>query len=262
MRFGIEIPENPKTIQEKLIWLQFYDPMNYLKPICADKLKIREYAKEKIGKDVCVPLIKAYGSPDEIRFSELPDRFVLKTNHSNGQVMVVRDKSKADEAAAKAKIKDWLSRPFGVRTCEPHYMYIERKCYAEKFISNPDGRCPTDYKFFCFNGKAGLLQAECEKGTPNERFQYYDMNLKLTDVSRKDHPSKPELAARDVLPKKFGLMKEYAEKLAAPFRFVRVDFYEIGEEVYLGEMTFVPGAARLFFKNPATAIELGNMIKL
>ncbi len=262
MRYGIEIPENPKTIQEKLIWLQFYDPMNYLKPICADKLKIREYAKKKIGKDVCVPLIKAYGSPEEIRFSELPDRFVLKTNHSNSQVLVVRDKSKADEAAARAKLKDWLSRPFGVRTCEPHYMYIERKCYAEKLMTMPGQNDLVDYKFLCFNGEPKFMQLIQDRHGPEKRLQYYDMNMKFVDLCRNDFKNNPGLKSKDVLPKKFGLMKEYAKKLAAPFRFVRVDFYEIGEEVYLGEMTFVPGAATFTYRNPATAIELGNMIKL
>jgi hypothetical protein len=57
-------------------------------------------------------------------------------------------------------------------------------------------------------------------------------------------------------------MKEYACKLAEPFKFVRVDFYEVGGWPYLGEMTFVPGAARFSFRNPRTALMLGDMLKL
>lgn len=262
MHFGIDIPENPKTIQEKLIWLQFYDKANYLKPICADKLKVRDYAKEKLGFDVCVPLLKVYDSPDDIRFEELPDEFVLKTNHAYNQVIVCADKTKLDENEVRNKVKGWLSRPFGINTRETHYLYIERKCYAEKLMRIPGQNDLVDYKFLCFNGEPRLMQLIQDRHGPEKRLQHYDMNLNFVNVGRKDFISRPELKSKDVLPKNFELMKEYAKKLAEPFKFVRVDFYEIGNEVYLGEMTFTPGAFRYQFRNQDDAIKMGNMLDL
>ena len=35
-------------------------------------------------------------------------------------------------------------------------------------------------------------------------------------------------------------MLKYAQQLAEPFKFVRVDFYEIDGKVYFGELTFTP----------------------
>ena len=52
-----------------------------------------------------------------------------------------------------------------------------------------------------------------------------------------DHSCKP-------LPKPehFEEMKSIAERLAAPFPFVRVDLYDIRGKIYFGEMTFFPGS--------------------
>jgi len=45
-------------------------------------------------------------------------------------------------------------------------------------------------------------------------------------------------------------MKTYAKKLSEDFDFVRVDFYIHNNTVYLGELTFTPGNAKMQFKNP------------
>lgn len=262
MNFGIEIKDNPRTFQEKLIWLQFYGKSNWLKPKCSDKLGLHEYALEMVGKDICVPVIREYESLADILLDELPNEFILKTNHGSGQFVICKDKKGFDLEGAKKKLASWLSMPYGVKSCEPHYLYIKRRCYAETLLKNRNCDPVDNYKLFCFNGKPKLIQMECDLRTPNERFHFYDMDLKLTDICRTDHPSKPHLAKFDVLPTRLDLMKSYAEKLAAPFKFVRVDFYEVNGEVYLGEMTFVPGAAKLNFKNPNVSIQLGDMLKL
>ena len=38
-----------------------------------------------------------------------------------------------------------------------------------------------------------------------------------------------------------------AEKLAAPFPFVRVDLYDVDGKIYFGEMTFTPAKGTLIF---------------
>ena len=51
-------------------------------------------------------------------------------------------------------------------------------------------------------------------------------------------------------------------KLAEPFKFVRVDFYEVDGTVYLGEMTFTPAACGFRYTDPYTATLLGNYLEL
>jgi hypothetical protein len=57
-------------------------------------------------------------------------------------------------------------------------------------------------------------------------------------------------------------MKEFAKKLSEDFKFVRVDFYEIDGKVYLGELTFTPGAFIFTYKDPRDHINVGNLLKI
>ena len=61
-------------------------------------------------------------------------------------------------------------------------------------------------------------------------------------------------------PKFFELMKEYSKKLSSDFKFVRTDFYELENEVRLGELTFTPMNSLFFCKNKNHEIELGKGI--
>ena len=63
-------------------------------------------------------------------------------------------------------------------------------------------------------------------------------------------------------PKLFNLMKEYAKKLSNDFIFVRVDFYELENEVRLGELTFAPMNSYFKCKNITDEIILGQDIKI
>ncbi|MBQ7493180.1 MAG: hypothetical protein IJT47_01985, partial [Selenomonadaceae bacterium] len=93
------------------------------------------------------------------------------------------------------------------------------------------------------------------------RFDYFDMNWKHTNIEQDNHPNNdhPEKIPR---PKNFELMKTLATKLAKDFPFVRVDFYEISGRVYLGEMTFIPGAGFFHYKSAGTDEYLGSLLRL
>jgi hypothetical protein len=60
-------------------------------------------------------------------------------------------------------------------------------------------------------------------------------------------------------PKSLGKMITAASTLAKGFDFVRVDFYEIGEKPYFGEMTFTPEAGLGRFDPPEIDRLLGQM---
>ena len=236
--------ENPKTWCEKMQYLQLYDDTNKLKTFCADKIKVHEYCKEKLGDDICVPILKIYNSPNEINIDELPEKFILKCNHSFNKNIIVRNKKDFDINLAKKNINKWLSEPFGIKSIEPHYIEIERKCYSEKLLEQVGYKEITDYKFICFNGKPTYVQIINGRHTPDFHLNYYDMNFNFVDICRQDIKNNKEKLDKE--PFGFNLMKEYAEKLSQDFRFVRVDFYSVDNVVYLGELTFTP--AQCFIK--------------
>lgn len=236
--------KNPVTVQDKISWLIVNDDCNELKAKCADKILVHEYSKEKLGDDICVPILKIYNSPNEINIDELPEKFILKCNHSFNKNIIVRNKKDFDINLAKKNINKWLSEPFGIKSIEPHYIEIERKCYSEKLLEQVGYKEITDYKFICFNGKPTYVQIINGRHTPDFHLNYYDMNFNFVDICRQDIKNNKEKLDKE--PFSFNLMKEYAEKLSQDFRFVRVDFYSVDNVVYLGELTFTP--AQCFIK--------------
>ena len=251
--------DNPKTWCEKMQWLQLYDDIQ-LRADCADKIKVHDYSIKKIGKDICVPIIKIYDSPNNIKFNELPDRFVLKCNHGYAFNIICRDKSELDKNECRNKLQKWLNTPFGVYSVEPDYLKIKRKCYAEQFIENPGQLEVTDYKFVCFNGEPTYCQVLNERHTQEFHLNYYDMDFNFVDICRKDVKNNPNKL--DTKPEHFDQMKEYAKKLSEDFKFVRVDFYEVDGVVYLGEMTFTPATGFIRWTDPNIDRMFGDKIKL
>jgi hypothetical protein len=251
--------ETPKTWCEKMAWLQINDNIE-LRAKCADKVRLHEYSKEKLGKDICVPIIKIYNNPNDIDFSELPNKFVLKCNHGYAFNIICRDKSKVNQDECRTKLKQWLDTPFGKESIEPHYLNIDRKCYAETFIENKGKQEVTDYKFLCFEGVPTYCQIYNERHQSGFHANYYDMNFNFIDISRCDIPN--DSSKPDEKPEHFELMKEYARKLSQDFHFVRVDFYEVDGVVYLGELTFTPATGFIRWTDQNIDIMFGNMIDL
>lgn len=159
------------------MWLNIYDA-DPLKSDCADKLKVKEYARNILGVEIGVPTIKVWDNANDIDFSELPERFVLKCNHGSGMNIIVQDKSKLNEDDARQKLNRWMNDDFSMRNgFESHYHWIERKFFAEEFIEVEGQNDIPDYKFLCFNGEPKFMQIISERNGARRRCNYYDMNL-------------------------------------------------------------------------------------
>ena len=243
--------ENYLTFNHKLNWLAIYDS-NKLKGKCADKILLHEYSKQKLGKDICNKIIKIYNSSNEINFDELPDKFVLKTNHGSGYNIIVDNKTNLNQDKAKNQLDKWMKIDYGEFNNEFYYSYIKRKIFVEEFLGNS----LKNYKFMCYYGKPKYVYVSIKENHRKYR-NFYDMNWNLLDFDclSQRHPTyiyeKPKL---------FELMKEYSIKLSHDFKFVRVDLYEIENEVRLGELTFIPMDSYFICKNKEHEIELGKDI--
>lgn len=247
--------DKPRTIQEKIQWLKLHDSTP-LKAKCADKIKVHEYSKEKLGKDICIPIIKVYNSVSDIKWNELPNSFVLKCNHGSGMNIIVKDKSTVTEASAKAKVKKWLETDFAFQNgCEMQYHNIERRAFVEEYMFDENQtKSLYDYKFWCFNGEPKFYTIN--DGFGHGDIMYYDMNheeLNPYCVSNVNYSP---------VPPEFEQMQKYAEKLSKDFKFVRVDFYYVGGKIYLGELTFTPGSGLFTYKNEKYSKLFGDMLNL
>jgi len=256
----------PRTIQEKLMWLNVFDvpwSKKYnmpLKSVCADKLQVKAYAKEKLGIDICSKTFCVYDHIGDIDWNGLPDQFVLKTNHNSGGTIICRDKSRLNILDSMEKLGKWLGEDFSFRNgFESHYHWIDRKAFAEELLQDVgQEESLVDYKFWCFNGSPGFFTIGAGGG--HGPINHYDLHGNLLDLSRKDYPR--DVNKKWAMPAGLDKMVEYSKALSEDFKFVRVDFYEVRGKVYLGEMTFTPGAFNFSFEDENDNFRIGQMLSI
>lgn len=252
--------ENPRSFNEKIMWLKLY----YQDPLitkCCDKFAVKDYVTETIGEGHIVPTIAVWDSPKDIDFDALPDQFVLKVNWSSGYNIIVKDKSKLDREKTIKQLEKWMrpDRNAYYQLFNWGFKHMKPVVYAEEYIEQVDGQV-YDYKFFIFNGKerAMFIATDRSKGF-DLTYDWYDRDFnhlpfRYGGVMHADPaPEKP---------KNYEKMIELAEKLAKPFPFVRVDFYEIGDKILLGEMTFYSGGGVLPFDPEEWDFEMGSWLEL
>lgn len=241
--YEIDFNKEPETFTQKIQFRKLYDN-NPLYSICADKYRVREYVKEKIGEEYLVLLYLVTDKLTEEQWEKLPNSFVAKANHNSGPVQIVRDKNKVNKKEIIRELNNQLKLDFGVLSMEKYYSDIPRKIIVEKFLENNGEKDLRDYKFFCFNGKVKYCQL-IKNRTIEETIDFYDKNWKLQEFIGLLNPINPiEKHSTTVnnKPKNYSLMLELAEKLARDFDFVRVDFYNIDGKIYFGELTFCPAS--------------------
>ena len=250
--------ENPVTIQDKLRWLNIYDA-EPIKSDCADKLKVKEFARRVTGDNLGVPTLKVWNSADEVNFDGLAERFVLKCNHGSGMNIIIRDKNTVNIEDVRSQLRNWMSQDFAFRNgFESHYHWIDRKVFAEELIGDGNGEL-MDYKFWCFNGEPKFWTINDGNGHGNWMY-FYDIQKNRLQYTRTDFTgTSPE---EIIMPVTYEEMLCYARKLSNNFKFVRVDFYETEKHLFLGELTFTPGAFMFHFTENEDDITIGNLLSL
>lgn len=230
--------ENPQTFNEKLQYLKLHDH-NPLYTTLVDKIAVKNYIAENYSKDYVIPILKVYDNVKEIDFSELPEKFVLKTTHDSGTIIICDNKEKFNQKQTIKKLKKRLKRKYYYLWREWPYKNVKPKIVAEEYVADKNNEL-NDYKFYCFNGKAKYVMI-CVDRRNGAKFYYFDRNWKL----QKDMSTDGKNASDDLMvakPKNLNKMFELAEKLSKDFTFVRIDLYNVDGKIYFGEYTFYPSA--------------------
>ena len=258
--FGFKYNEsNLKTFQEKLNYLMIHESPEYKADI-VDKIKIHEYSKKVLGKDICPPILKIYDNVSEININELPDKFVLKCNHGSGMNIICKDKKNFNLENAKSKLNNWMNINYGLNTREFQYIFIEKKIFAAQYLIDNI----IDYEVYCFNGKPKFVRVHklLDERSHVTLHNYYDLNWNLTDIETGLNHYIRDPNIKIEKPNNLNLMLDYAIKLTKDFVFVRVDFYEINNTVFLSELTFTPSNCLNKFKNEEQRLYLGNLLDI
>ncbi len=249
---------NPKTFNEKLQWLKLYDRNpEYHKMV--DKYLAKKYVENIIGADIIIPTLGVWKKFDDIDFSKLPEKFVMKCTHDSASVILCNDKSKLDKIAAKNKLNNALKiNYYRYENRQWVYKDIVPQILAEEFITDSNSPELTDYKFFCFNGVVKYIQVDLNRFS-NHRRNIFDVDWKLQEfiIQYKNDPN--VLVEK---PTKLKEMIQIAEKLSLGIPHVRVDLYFANNNIYFGEMTFCHGGGTENFIPEIWDLNFGNFISL
>ncbi|MCS7338618.1 MAG: glycosyl transferase [Verrucomicrobiae bacterium] len=228
----------PKTFDEKLLWLNLYW-RHPLKPVCGDKYTLRGYVEGQGLGHLLPYLYGVYESVEEIDFRALPESGVLKCSHGCKCNIFWRQKINLDVNAARRDLARWMRTDYSRFFGELHYAEMKPRIICEELLNDGRGELPVDYKLYCFNGSVKCTLV-CVGRQPNGKGKVYFYDNDWHYLRYIKHEGPPVYNIEP--PSSYTAMIVAAEKLARPFPFVRVDFYDIGGRPVLGEMTFTDSA--------------------
>lgn len=258
--------DNPVTFNEKLQWLKLHDrKAEYT--IMVDKYEAKKWIAEKLGEgeDFIVKTYGVWNKFEDIDFNVLPDKFVLKTTHDSGGIVVCKNKQQLDMKKAKNMINTSLHRNYYKWGREWPYKNVKPRVIAEQYLeekAHTEIEGLTDYKFYCFNGQPKFLyvsKSNFINGKKRDLISVYDLNWELTPFQRDDHESLPYIPKKPV---GFEKMVELSKKISKNIPFLRVDWYEVDGKLYIGELTFYPGAGFGEFSPKEYNYELGSWLDI
>ena len=249
--YEIDFSKKPKTFNEKIQFRKLYDK-NPLYSICADKYRVREYVKNKIGEEYLIPLYLVTDKLTEEQWDKLPNSFVAKANHNSGPVQIVKDKTKVNKKEIIKELNNQLKLDYGILSMEKYYSNIPRKIIVEKFLANSI----KDFRFHVFKNEDDLLNifVQITDSELEESIMYNALTWTKINVGNgykiKDGEYKKPL--------NYQKMLDVTKILASDFDYVRVDLYNLDGKIYFGELTFCDCSGFGKFTDEKWDYEFGN----
>jgi len=261
---------NPKTFGEHLLYLMAYD-RDPNRQLISDKLLVRDFIAHRVGSQYLPKLHAVANSGTELLKNSLPDECVLKVNHGSGGSIIRWNGAPSgaflpevnrwlgwkrfqvtpknfNDGKAERLIDYWLRLDYSYwpgRLPEWNYQNIERRCFAEELLRNDQGTLPSDYRFYTFYGQTKAVGVDTPMPDGSKTVKHFIEDWTPITVNLK--------AGRKVLPepnhdipkpKQYEEMVFLAKKIAADFPWMRVDFYIVNEQIYVGELTNFPTAGQ------------------
>lgn len=253
---------HPKRFAEKLQWLKLHDRQERFHSM-VDKYDAKTVIKDLIGKEYAIPTLGVWNNINEIDYEGLPNSFILKATFDSGSYYICKNKKDLDKTEANKRLtKNW-SQSFYSRRREWPYKGLQKRIIAEPLLAEPNELL--EYKFFCFEGEPKWFQScqDRNRELGGAILHFYNIDGSPLDIRDKMHGReirKEEISA--ILPKNLDKMLEIARISSKGTHFLRVDFYEVGEQIYIGEFTFYEAAGFCEFEPDEWNIKMGNWIKL
>lgn len=232
----------PVTYGDKMQWRKLFERDPRFVIFC-DKKALRDYV-ERMRVPIKMAEIYWYGhDANAIPFDSLPNRFVLKPSHLSGRFWLCDDKRKFDIDQAKTEAARWMRRTHGLSGKEWAYRHVQRGLIAEEYLPTPKGQVvPPEYRVFCFAGEPTVFQFNHAKLTDDFSLGFYDPTWQKLPWCAADDGTK--FVAEKTQPKPVFLdeMCQISRQISSGFGHMRIDFFGVGGQPYLAEITPYSGS--------------------
>lgn len=235
--------DRPAMFTEWVQWRKLNDRADQL-AMLTDKLYSKALVADRCGAHLSVPTVWAGMNLPDDPPGDFP--MIVKANHSCGQVRVVRDLG--DWRSAQRASRRWVSGTYGAMLDEVQYRAARQLILVEPFLGSANG-LPDDYKVYVFGGRAAIVQHHVGRGTPTHRWTQFDRMWSRVGGARSE--AGPPATLKEML--------DAAERIAAGFDFLRVDFYEVDGRLWFGEFSLFPGSGLDPFEPAALDRQLGQL---
>jgi hypothetical protein len=226
--------DHPKTHNAKINRKKISD-RNPLIPVTSDKVKVRDYLRSCLGQEeadqLLIPVYHISKTGRDIPNASWDFEFFMKANHYSGGNMLVAPGTSPEKIVQTCT--KWLNSSYGQAMHEWAYRDIPRRIICEKVLRTSTGEIPSDIKYYCFNGVPKMVLIVADRFGEQKRV-FVDEHLQLIQGAQMINTSL--IWPLPPIPNHARMM-EIASKLAQPFTYCRVDFYEMGEKVFFGEIT-------------------------
>jgi len=232
---------NPRTFSEKIMWRKLYDRDPRL-PGLVDKVRVKEIMAERFGADFIIPTLAVFETADALDFSKPPlsqPPYVIKANHCSGTNIIVRSGESPDPRKIKKKLAKYLKFDHAAVAEEWAYSLVPQRIFVEPYIEIPTSSL-SDYKFHVFSGTVYAIEVIVDRFR-NYGVSFYDRDWNLLDIGFAGRRY-PRYKGMLQPPAHLADMIRRAEEIGEDFSYIRVDLYDIGDQIKLGELTFYPGA--------------------
>lgn len=200
-----------------------------------DKLEAKAIVTAALPELRVAPVIRILKDHTDISPADLGTPHLLKATHGCGWNLHLDGSATVSEI--QAALKSWAANPYSTK--EKQYTHVKPRYFIESII---------DDKYTGKSGKARVFMVRCIHGKP------ITVGVRLGNGSTIQNSYTTTFSPLEPLqfpfekPAQWETLLAYAAVLAAPFEFVRVDFYiGVDEQIYFSEYTFTPaGGNRVF----------------
>jgi len=243
----------PRRFTEKMQWRKLFE-LDPIFAVLSDKLAARNFVAMRVGSGRQADLLWEGNDPDAIPFDRLVPPYALKSTHASGQTIIIRDPAALDVAAARAAARGWLAYCHGSAMNEPGYIYVPRHLIVERLIVCPNGTPPAEHRVYVYDGQAVFIRTNTHDASGRTQFgDVYTRDWTWLPIAwgTAAHPVPPSRPVR------LSELIELAERLGGGLSYCRVDIYDCGDTLVVGEVTLYPQSGLAVYTDPADDFTLG-----